>query len=502
MSELSLLVVDDLSADRLLIRSVLQRIEQERPGQYKFFVREADTLTNALAAIAEQQPDIVLLDLMLPDSRGTDTAVRIREATSAPIVVLTAYTEEQLAGSTLAAGAHEYVLKSELRPYLLERAMRYAFERRHFETALKESHSRLLQAKKMEAVAQLAGGIAHDFNNLLTIIAGNAAILRADGKARNDEIDAILTAADRATRLTRQLLTFASRQVTQPALLDLNDVVRSAATEMRQHLPAMVELRMELNPAPVMLYIDRVQLEQVLLNLVDNALEAMPSGGTLRIDTTVTDGNGVLTVSDTGVGIGEDVLDQIFQPYFSTRPRPEARGLGLAVVYGIVQQSGGSIAVDSEVGTGSSVRVSFPIQAKSSSAALPQQPRMEHGVPTILLVDDEAGVRDLIATVLRRRGYNVLTASDGSNALSVVEAQAQSINLIITDVVMPVMGGREFAERARALLPNVPTLFISGYHEDSIFREGLLPPGTRMLQKPFILDELVQVVEELLQEKR
>jgi PAS domain S-box-containing protein len=395
-------------------------------------------------------------------------------------------------------------------------------ERHESELALRQSEESLLRAQKMDAIGRLAGGVAHDFNNLLTAIQGHADLLLADlpedGAIRPD-IQEIRDAAGRATALTRQLLAFSRRQVMQPRVLDVNAVVLDMQRMLQRLIGTDIDLRRSLSDDAGYTRADPAQLEQVVMNLVVNAREAMPDGGTVWIETSrrtfdrdddlppeLAAGEYViLTVKDTGVGMSETVAAQAFEPFFTTRPPGQGTGLGLSTVYGIVKQSGGHVWLHSAPGSGTEITILLP-RVDDVADALPvhQTPpaRSDHGgSETILLVEDEPSVRELARRILHSRGYNVLVAMDGPSAIEMVEHGQQHVDLLLTDVIMPGLNGQDVAERVRALRPDIRVLFMSGYNEEAVLRDGVLAAGAAFLEKPFSPSELLNRVRRILQTK-
>ncbi|HET7463630.1 MAG TPA: PAS domain S-box protein [Longimicrobium sp.] len=395
-------------------------------------------------------------------------------------------------------------------------------ERKHAEEALRVSQQQLLQAQKMDAVGRLAGGVAHDFNNLLTAIRGNAELLLYDipaGDPRRDDVDEIRKAADRAAALTRQLLAFSRRQVLQPRVLDLNDVVQEMERMLRRLIGEDVELVTRLSPGVAQVRADPGQVEQVVLNLAVNARDAMPGGGKLIVETAdaelgdetkrahpyVVPGRYVmLCVSDTGQGMDPETRERAFEPFFTTKPAGRGTGLGLSTVYGIVKQSGGFIWLDSELGRGTRVRIYLPPAAAPAPppATAPRPVEHRRGEGTVLLAEDEVTVRRLAVRVLQRGGFAVLEAADGEEALTVAREYAGSIDLLVTDLVMPRMGGRDLAARLRGVRPQVPVVYVSGYAEEAVQRDGVLDPGARFLPKPFTAEQLLDAVHAALRDAR
>ena len=377
--------------------------------------------------------------------------------------------------------------------------------------------ARYLQAQKMEAVGRLAAGVAHDFNNLLTIINGYSEVLldrwRGDG-AVVPMVEEILKAGERAAGLTRQLLAFSRQQVVAPRVLDLNAVVSGVEKMLVRVIGEDVTLTFTPNPALGHVKADPGQVEQVLLNLAVNARDAMPTGGRLTIATAdvelnegyarlhpeVRSGRYVLVaVTDTGCGMAEETQARIFEPFFTTKELGKGTGLGLATVYGIVQQAGGHVAVSSKPGHGSTFKVYLPrVEAALSAGAETGLPRRASGTETVLLVEDEDAVRTLARRVLEARGYAVLEARDGAEALRLSGANSGEIQLLLTDVVMPGMSGRELADRLTALRPRLKVLYLSGYADDAVVRHGVLEAEVEFVQKPFTVDGLAHKIREVL----
>jgi signal transduction histidine kinase/ActR/RegA family two-component response regulator len=379
-----------------------------------------------------------------------------------------------------------------------------------------ELEEQLRQSQKMEAIGRLAGGVAHDFNNLLTVISGYAEMARrtGDAKRRDQELDGILQAAERAARLTRQLLAFGRKQVLQPRQIDLNEIVRDIEKLLRRLIGEDVTLVVRLAPGPVRTHADRGQVEQMLVNLALNARDAMPEGGTLEIATAVADlgrsrgelppeglqpGRYVrLTVRDSGVGMTPDVQAHVFEPFFTTKPSGQGTGLGLSTVYGIVKQSGGSIGVESQPGAGTCFRVYLPWAQSheersdagvegSRMAAVPAQvaPAAPARLETVLVVEDNDGVRALVREALERAGYAVIAVPDAEEGQQLLGQHSGTVHLLLTDLVLPGMNGREFARVATATRSSLRVLYMSGYPSDAVGSAGCLDPGVAFIAKPF-----------------
>ena len=388
-------------------------------------------------------------------------------------------------------------------------------ERRRTQEALRRSEEQLRQAQKMEAVGVLAGGVAHDFNNLLTAMQGHAELLIADPtlpQPLREHAAEISAASDRAASLTRQLLAFSRRQVMTPRVVDLNVLVRNVESLIGRLIGANVRLITSLDAAVGHVLADPHQIEQVLLNLVLNARDAMPEGGTMIIEThnvditgprpdlpSVTPGSYVrLAVTDTGIGMSDESRARIFEPFYTTKEMGKGTGLGLSTAYGIVKQSDGHIYARSTPGEGTTMEIYLP---RTSQPLDPVEPAVaptaviSRATATILVVEDENSVRALVARVLKREGYTVLQAESGNEALRALEANP-GVDVMLTDMVMPGMSGATLAERAIEMRPELHIIYMSGYTEDEVFRSGLDRGAETFLQKPFTGQALLQVVAE------
>lgn len=380
----------------------------------------------------------------------------------------------------------------------------------------------LRQSQKLEAIGRLAGGIAHDFNNILTAIMGYSALLQSSLNERDpkqQEVEEIKKAVRRASSLIQQLLAFSRRQVLQLRVLDLNAVVMNIQQLLQRLIGEDIELIILPTPALGRVKADPGQIEQVLMNLALNARDAMPQGGNLTIETAnvmideafarrhLISHPGpyiMLSVTDTGSGMDEETQAHIFEPFFTTKEQGKGTGLGLATVYGIVKQSGGSIFVYSKPGKGATCkiylpRVDEPLTEMESTKVFMDSPQ---GSETILLVEDEDSVRELVRKVLQRNGYTILEASHGDEALKICTRHKGEISLLVTDVVMPRMSGRELAEQLMVSRPKMKVLYLSGYTNDAVVRHGVLESMTAFLQKPFTPEALAQKVRDVLDSKR
>jgi len=387
-------------------------------------------------------------------------------------------------------------------------------------TEERHRESQLLQSQRMEAVGRLAGGIAHDFNNLLTVILGSSQLLEEDvahDRVLADRTREISRAAESAAALTSQLLAFSRQQVLQPRALDLSACVRKATPLLRRLIGEHLELRFDLTDPLQAVSADPAQMDQVLINLVANARDAMPTGGTITIATghidlspqdldghpaAATGPHVWLSIADTGVGMDLATQRRVFEPFFTTKTLGKGTGLGLATVYGIVKQSQGFIGVESTVGRGTTFRIMLPVLPESHVSGAPDAPPAPaeglHGDETILLVEDRAETRRAIRDMLRHYGYRVLEAASGADALQVAGAHDGPIHLLLTDVVMPGLSGRDTANLLTAAYPDLRVVFMSGYTNETIDHHGVLDPGIEFIHKPFTLVDLMYKVRRVL----
>jgi nitrogen-specific signal transduction histidine kinase/CheY-like chemotaxis protein len=380
-----------------------------------------------------------------------------------------------------------------------------------------EQHLR--QVQQMEAVGRLAGGVAHETNNQMSVVlSASAFILQHDNLQEpvRKDVESIKRAAERTAAVTAQLLAFGRRQVLHLQVLDLNEIVRDFAPVLRRTLGEDSTLALRPDPSIGTIRADRGQIEQVLLNLALNAHDAMPRGGRLTIATgpvTLTEEYGsfkpdvavrpgryvVLVVSDTGIGMDRDTLEHVFEPFFTTKPVGQGTGLGLSSVYGIVKQSDGYVWVYSEPGQGTTFKIYLPMDAAAlSEPAQDSQPEGAMAGEVVLVVEDEESVRAMTGRLLQSEGYQVLEAADGREALELIGGDSERVDLVITDVAMPSMNGRELADRVKRLRPHLPVLFMSGYTDDEMVRRGLIEPNHPFLSKPFTPEVLASKVRQLI----
>ncbi|MFO0969994.1 MAG: HDOD domain-containing protein [Gemmataceae bacterium] len=400
-----------------------------------------------------------------------------------------------------------------------ERTERAERELKKTEEALESAEEKLRQAVKMEAIGRLAGGVAHDFNNLLTVINGCSELLLSmmtAGDAHRVLVEEIKKAGDRAGDLTRQLLAFSRKQFLVPKPLHLNDVVTGIEKMLRRLIDENIALELALEKELRVTLVDPSQMDQVILNLVLNARDAMPQGGTLRIETRNVDLDAaaapraglqpgayvLLAISDTGCGMAAEVRAKIFEPFFTTKPEGHGTGLGLATVHGIVIQSGGQINVQSDVGRGTTFQIYLPVAGAAATAPSPSAPASGRGRETVLLAEDDDAVRRMVRQMLESYGYRVFEAADGLEALEVATRQPAPIDVLVADIVMPNMGGAELARALTAQRADLQVLYISGYTDDAAVRFGVQQAEAAYLQKPFTPQALALKVRETLERRR
>jgi len=506
---LRVLIVEDSEEDALLIIRQLQR------GGYAPIYERIDTPEAMHAALDRYHWDLVLAECCMPHFSALDALrlIQEREVDIPFIIIISGSIGEEAAIVAMRAGAHDYLMKDNLARLVpaVARELREAEGRRE----RRRLEQQLLQAQKLESIGRLVGGIAHDFNNLLTVIYGHVDLIEIGLEdapvAKN--LQHIREAAERAASLTRQLLTFARRQAIQPEVVNLNEVVLGIATLLRRLIREDIELSIVPSAEAALVKIDIGQMEQVLVNLAVNARDAMPHGGKLSIEVApitldeeyihhlgILPGEYVmLAVSDTGIGMDATIQEHVFEPFFTTKEPGKGTGLGLATCYGIVKQSGGHIGLYSEPGRGTTFKIYLPrIKETVTSASLPEHaPFLPGGKETILLVEDDTLVRGSSVQALRMLGYTVLEAANGTEALRATQSSPYPVELLITDMVMPQMSGRELAQKMRVFFPSLRVLFISGY-DDTAERLGWRGVGAFFLQKPFSPTTLARKVREVL----
>jgi signal transduction histidine kinase len=517
---LRVLIVDDSENDVLFLLRAL------RKAGYQPIYERVWTAPAMKAALQAQVWDIVISDYQMPNFGGFEALQLLQDSGyDLPFILVSAVVGEETAVAAMKAGAHDYMMKrnmARLAP-AIERGLREAqtrAARKAAEEALRQSEEQLRQAQKIEAVGRLAGGVAHDFNNILTAITGHSELLLREMGAddpRRKHAEQIEKSAYMAAALTRQLLTFSRKQVIEPRVLDLNAVVSNIENMLRRLIGDHIEFSTVLDPKAGHIEADPGQMDQVIMNLAINARDAMPQGGELTITTAnvtlaksdlkhfpdLCEGDHlILAIADTGTGMSEEVKAHVFEPFFTTKPVGKGTGLGLATSFGIVKQNRGHINVSSELGKGTTFNIYFPTVKSAVEPRPVRIPLAEvvGGKETVLLVEDEPTVREFAVFTLREKGYTVFEAGNGEEGLFLAKQHDGRIDLLLTDVVMPVMGGKEMADALRASHPNTKVLFTSGYTEDAIVHHGVVQPGVIFLQKPYMATTLARKVREVLDE--
>jgi len=509
--KLQILHLEDNAKDAELVRETLLA------GGIECQVKRVETAGDFESSLKQGGWNLILSDYKLPAFDGmTALSMAKKISPEVPFIMISGTIGEVLTVEALKLGASDFVLKDHLSPRL-ELAVRKAMD----EALAKKEHAKLeeqmRQAQKMEAVGQLAGGIAHDFNNLLTVINGYSQMrlpsLAADDPVKAD-LEQILKAGKRAEWLVKQLLAFSRKQIFQPKVINLNDLIQDMDKMFKRLIPENIEFVVLASPDLWAIQVDPDSFHQVLTNLVVNASHAMPQGGKVVIETknVVLDTNYaersvvhpgeylLLAVSDTGTGMTDEVKAHLFEPFFTTKEKGKGTGLGLSTIYGIVKQCGGTIQVYSEVGHGTTFKIYVPrvhaeAQAWFDSENTGPLPR---GTETVLIVEDDDAVRAFGAGVLRKQGYEVLEVSGGEQALRLAGEYRRPIQVLLTDMVMHGMGGKELADKLKTLRPGIRVIMASGYTENISIQSGKLGKDEVFLQKPFSPRALAHKIREVL----
>jgi two-component system, cell cycle sensor histidine kinase and response regulator CckA len=511
---LNALLVEDSADDAALLARELQKNGFDL--KWKRIETEADYRANLNSELS-----LIFSDFALPQfSTMRALAVLQESKLEIPFIIVSGTIGEERAVESMKAGATDYVLKDNLSRIgpVVRRALREIQER----VERKQAEARFLEAQKMEVIGQLAGGVAHDFNNILTVIIGYGdwMISELDSKSVPHKCAVeIRQAAERAVVLTRQLLVFSHKQIVQPVVLDLNDVVKDLSNMLRRLIDENVELTIVPGKETGRIKADSGQVGQVLMNLIVNARDAMPNGGKLTVETGnvtldenfarfhvgVTAGDYVmLAVIDTGTGMTDEVKARLFEAFFTTKQKGKGTGLGLATCETIVKQCGGYIEVKSEWGKGTAFKVYFPRIEQLVATAVPpaREESLARGTETVLVVEDEPSLRDLTCNFLVSLGYHVLSANNGEEGLRMArECKDEPIRLVITDVIMPQMSGNVMAEWLKEVYPDLKILFTSGYTDDALGKHGVMEPGIVFLPKPYTPVALAHKVREMLDHK-
>jgi two-component system cell cycle sensor histidine kinase/response regulator CckA len=505
-----ILLVDDDAQAKALIEIALSE------ASFEHVIEVATTATAGIARIKKDEHDVYVIDQQLPDGTGIDLIHDAKaDGAHKPFILMTGYGSGALDVAASREGAADYVEKHLVGTHL-ERSIRYALRNWQSSRMLHDREEQLRQAQKMEAIGRLAGGVAHDFNNLLTAIIGYTDLLAEQLDPKQPafrEVGEIRKAADHAASLTRQLLAFSRKQFLNPTILDLNETVSELLEMLPRVIGEHIHTTVRLADAPGRVRADASQMQQVLMNLVLNARDAMPMGGQLTIETANVELNDerireenvslqpgayvMLAVTDTGVGMDAATRARAFEPFFTTKPKGKGTGFGLATVYGIIDQSGGGIALSSAVRHGTSVRIYLPATAAGAEVAKPVAATVREdavGTETLLLVEDNDSVRELASKALRRRGYVVHEARNAEEAIEWSKTSGIKPHLLVTDVVMPGLSGPNLAARLLQQNPRLRVLYMSGYTDDAAAVHGAFWGGIPLLQKPFTPSKLAERV--------
>jgi two-component system, cell cycle sensor histidine kinase and response regulator CckA len=513
---LRVLIIEDSEDDTLILVRELKR------AGYDVEFNRVDNPTALKSSLTCEEWDLVVSDFSMPTFSGTDALKLVRSlGCDVPFIFVSGTMGEDTAVAALKDGAQDYLVKTNLKRLVpaVQRELREAEERRRRQTL--EQHVNQLQ--KFEAIGRLAGGIAHDFNNLLSVILGQSEILleRSHDQGITRGLEMIRESARRGASLTRQLLAFARRQVLKPRIVNVNSILADVEKLLKRMIGEDIQLNFQADGRLGNVEVDPAQLEQVIINLATNARDAMPGGGKLTITTTnvildepyaassmvVNAGRYVqITVSDTGCGMDEKTRSRIFEPFFTTKEQGKGTGLGLATVFGIVKQSGGYIWVYSQPGHGTSFKIYLPTVdvAEETLHSVEDVEEPPRGAETVLVVEDDAMLREVTSDFLQSSGYIVLSAGSPKEALQFAEEQNPAIDLLVTDLIMPEMNGRELANRLSKARPKLKVLYVSGY-TDGIVQDGshvTSEGGDAFLEKPYSRRSLARKVREILDLQR
>jgi signal transduction histidine kinase len=505
------LILEDSEDDALLLLRELRRSGYDPDYQR---VETAEQMQGAL----QQKWDLIVSDYSMPHFDPL-SALRILEEQDLdiPCILVSGSVDETTILNAMKAGAADYLMKDNLKRLgpAVDRELREAEGRRE----RRRLEEQFRQAQKMEAIGRLAGGVAHDFNNLLTVITGYSELLLSSTPAdefTRSALEEIKKAAERGGTLTRQLLVFSRKQKLRPKSVNLNELVANMEKMLARLIGENISMTSNLAPDLGLVRTDVGQFEQVIMNLVVNARDAMPEGGKLTIETSnvtlskpfidLPPGPYVmLAISDSGIGMDAETQSHIFEPFFTTKEAGKGTGLGLATVYGIVRQCAGGINVYSEPGRGTTFRIYLPRidQPLEETAGQPDAVgSLLNGSETVLVVEDDTEVRRLICEILRAKGYRVLESAKGDEAIRLAQTFPEPVQLVLADVILPEMSGPEVVSHIRQARPGIPALFISGYTDEAVLRHGIVEPGGMFLSKPFMPADLARKVREALADRR
>ncbi len=512
------LLIEDNPRDSRLIQEMLKNPQKSANETINIDLDIAGTLLDGLNKLNDKLYDVILLDLTLPDSQGLNTFEAVQEkANQIPVIVLSGLDDKTVAIQAVHDGAQDYLVKGHVDEDLLIRAIGYAIERKRVEEEKNKFQAQLFQVQKMEAIGVLAGGVAHDFNNLMTTIQGftDVILMKTDDSDPSlRALQQIRSSASSAADLTRQMLLFSRSQPMEFSSIDLNKIIENLLTMLHRLIGEDITIGTSLDPDLWTIQADLGTIEQTLMNIVINAKEAMPEGGQITIKTKniVLEKNSLrsmpearagrfikLTVTDTGIGMNQEMIQHIFEPFYTTKGLAKRTGLGLSVVYGIVKQHDGWINVSSRPGKETTLDIYFPAQSieksetdKTSSSLADLQGRNKR----ILLVEDSEGVREFASMVLGENGYIVYSATTVEEALNVFKKEKGKFDLVISDVVLPDKSGIKLAQELNIQNPELPILLSSGYTDQKLQWPIIREKGFRLLQKPYAFIDLLKAAKE------
>ncbi|MGV3774648.1 MAG: response regulator [Verrucomicrobiales bacterium] len=520
-SVIKMLLVEDDEDDYIITKDLLQEI-----GTSDYKLDWEPDFDTARKRIVAQEHDIYLVDFRLGSHNGIEL---LKEAVAAgcekPIILLTGMGDHEVDMQAMKLGAADYLVKGQINAPLLQRSIRHSLQRKETERKLRASQEQLRQAQKMESMGTLAGGIAHDFNNILAIISGYANKFKSPSLPEDERIksaDAIEKAVQRGAALVRQILTFARKTDVRLEKVNLNSVIEELARMLKETFPKTINLSLDLQSDISPVIADVSQIHQTVLNLCVNARDAMPQGGTLKLKTGVVPGKTIkakhadatdqnyihISIQDSGIGIDEETIQLIFEPFFSTKQKEGGTGLGLSMVYGIVQNHKGFVDVQSARGAGTLFNVYLPQSSTTEGAFLQSAPDHPHNSDsknaneTILFIEDEDLLLDLMQTLLEEKGYRVLTARDGQEGIAMFKQNQNQISLVVTDMGLPTLGGWEVFLQIRQNDPTAKVLLASGYMDPEL-KSKILKAGARdFVQKPYVPSELFTRIRRALDDEQ
>jgi len=517
ISKFRTILIEDNPTDAKLIQHMLKASQVNEPFKDLFEIKWFDCLSEGLEYIKNSQVDIILLDLSLPDSEGLHTFQQAqREATAIPIIVLTGLDDEKVAIDAVHAGAQDYLIKSEVDRNLLFRSMRYAIERKRVEEEKEKMIHLLLETQKMEAVGNLAGGIAHDFNNLMTTIQGFTDVLMMKVKESDpfyNSLKQIRIASSNAAVLTNQMLLFSRRHPVKFIILNLNKLIDDLMKMLNRVLGEDITIKTDLQSDLYLISADQSTLEQLIINLAVYAKDGMPKGGRIIIKSQnllINDPETVLhpdaepgkficlSMIDNGLGIDQETLAHIFEPFYHIERVGHSTGLSMAAVYGIVKQHRGWIDVVSELDRGTTFKIVLPAVNKNDDLKAKEEIKSTDSKPKgkrILVIEDSEGVREFLVLALSENGFKVQAVSNGREALNVFERENMKFEYVLSDVVLPDMSGIELIEKLLIQKPVLKVLLCSGYTDNKLQWPIIQEKGYSFLDKPFTYQELLQAVK-------